>query len=161
MSSGQQILTIFAISLLSILILNVYRSNSTRSETTLYDEAVITGTGIAQSMTNEIDSKAFDEKTIAQAVTDTDSLTLPGSLGPDSGETLSTQFDDIDDYNNYSRIDSLSRLGAFKTDVKVYYIAKMSPTVKSNSPTFSKEVDIYVTNFSLRDTLKFKRIISY
>jgi hypothetical protein len=161
MNSGQQLLTIFAITLLTILAINVYRSSGSRSDTNLYDEAIITGTGIGQSMLNEVDSKAFDETTVLKSVSTPDSLTPPLSLGPDAGEVLSTEYDDIDDYNNFVRTDSLSRLGVFKTSVKVYYIAKMSPSVKSSSPTFTKEIDIYVTNFSLPDTLKFNRIISY
>ena len=161
MSSGQQILTIFAIVILTILIINVYNSQSTREGMLLSNEAIITGTGIAQSLLNESQAKAFDEKTVNQGVADTDSLTLPNSLGPDAGEIISTQFDDIDDYNNYTRSDSLGRLGLFNTKVEVYYIDKLSPGVKSYTQTFTKEIDISLTNFSFPDTIKFYQLIVY
>lgn len=161
MSSGQQLLAILAIAMLTVLIINVYNSQSSKEGMLLSNEAIITGTGIAQSLLNEIQAKAFDEKTVNQGVADTDSLTLPNSLGPDAGEIISTQFDDIDDYNNYTRSDSLGRLGLFNTKVDIYYIDKLSPGVKSYTQTFTKEIYISLTNFSLPDTIKFHQVIAY
>src|SRR3972149_7629682 len=105
MSSGQQLLTILAISLLAILMLNVYNSTGTRNSSMIYNEAIISGTGIAQSMLNEIGMKAFDQKTLTKSAALPDSLTPALSLGPESGDTTSVQFNDIDDYNNYTKAD--------------------------------------------------------
>ncbi len=161
MNSGQQILTIFAIAILTVLIINVYNSQSTKEAMLLSNEAIITSTGIAQSLLNEIQAKAFDKKTVSQGVAYTDSLILPNSLGPDAGEVVPTQFNDVDDYKNYTRSDSLERLGLFNTKVDVYYINKLSPGVKSYTQTFTKEIVVSVTNPSLPDTLKFYLVIAY
>ena len=161
MNSGQQILTIFAVAILTVLILQVYNSQSTKETMLLSNEAIITGTGIAQALLNEIEAKAFDEKTVSTGYGIADSLTLPNSLGPDTAEVLYTQYDDIDDYNNFTRSDTLGRLGLFNTKVGVYYIEKMSPGVKSSTQTFTKEIEISLTNFSLPDTIKFYQVIAY
>jgi len=161
LNSGQQILTIFALAILTVLIINVYKSQGSKEEMLFGNEAIITGTGIAQSIINEIQTKAFDEKTVSKGFSIADSLTLPNSLGPDAGEYVSTQFDDIDDYNNYTKSDSLKRLGLFNLKVKVYYINKLTPDVESYTQTFTKQIDILLTNFSLPDTLRFHQVIAY
>lgn len=161
MSSGQQLLTILAISLLAILMLNVYNSTGTRNSSMIYNEAIISGTGIAQSMLNEIGMKAFDQKTLTKSAALPDSLTPALSLGPESGETTSVQFNDIDDYNNYTKADTLPKMGIFNTKVQVFYITKLSPDVKSSVRSFTKQINVFVINFSLPDTLKFYRIIAY
>jgi len=161
LNSGQQILTIFAIAILTILIINVYKSQSLKQEMIYSNEAILTGTDLAQSLLNEIEAKAFDEKTVSQSVSIADTLTSPDSLGAETGEYTTTQFDDIDDYNNYTRSDSLGKLGLFNLWVKVYYINKLSPDVESSTQTFSKQIDILLTNFSVPDTIRFHQVISY
>jgi hypothetical protein len=82
-------------------------------------------------------------------------------MGKDGGESVSTQFDDIDDYNNHTRTDTLNRMGTFNTKVLVYYIDKSNPETKSLTRTFTKRIDVNITNFSLPDTLTFSHIIGY
>ena len=161
MNSGQMLLVLFGMIIFGMLSLNVYKSSSSREDTLRTNEAFLNATGLAQSMINEIESKAFDQNTVHKAATSADSLTSPDLLGSDAGETSATQFNDIDDYNNYITTDSLSRLGVYTVGVKVYYIQNMSPDVKSNVQTFSKQVDVSVTNFCLPDTLKLSRVITY
>ena len=157
----QQILTIASIFLLSTLILNVHSATTERITTMYSNESVITASGIAQSIIDELQTKGFDEKTIYKMVTKTDSLTQTNFLGKDAEETLSTLFDDIDDYDTYTRTDSLNRMGKFNTKVSVYYIDKNNPDTKSSIRTFTKRVDVQITNFSFPDTLKFYHIIGY
>jgi len=156
-----QILTIASIFLLSTLILNVNNATTQRLTSMYSNEAAIDASGIAQSLIDEIQTRAFDERTIYKMVTTTDSLTVVKLVGKDAGETVSTQFDDIDDYNNYTRTDSLSRMGNFNTKVLVYYIDKNNPDTQSAVRTFTKQIDVHITNFSLPDTLKFSHIIGY
>ena len=157
----QQILTIASIFLLSTLILNVHSATTERLTTMYSNESVIAASGIAQSIIDELQTKGFDEKTLIKMVTKTDSLTQADYLGKDAGETISTQFDDIDDYNTYTRTDSLNRMGRFDTKVLVYYVDKNSPDTKSSARTFTKRVDVLITNFSFPDTLKFFHLIGY
>lgn len=161
MSTGQSMLVIVGLLLFSIFMLTVYRSSTARISLTLLNEATITATGIGQSLIDEIQVKAFDEKTVGTSISTPDSLTPSGSLGKDTGETLLTHFDDVDDFHNYTRTDSLSRLGAFNSKVTVSYVQKFTPEVKTTTRTFSKRIDVFVMNQALTDTIKLYHIITY
>lgn len=161
MSTGQSMLVIIGLLLFSIFMLTVYRASNARISITLLNEATITATGIGQSLIDEIQVKAFDEKTVSASISTPDSLTPSGSLGKDTGETLLTQFDDVDDFHNYTRTDSLSRLGAFNSKVTVAYVQKFTPDVKTTTRTFSKRVDVFVMNMALTDTIKLCHIVTY
>lgn len=161
MNTGQSLMVILGILLLTIFILTVYRASTARITISLMNEATITATGLGQSLIDEIQVKAFDEKTVGASISTPDSLTPSGSLGKDTGETLLTHFDDVDDFHNYTRTDSLSRLGAFSSKVDVYYVQKFTPETKSLVRTFTKRIDVYVTNFSLTDTIKLYHVVSY
>ena len=161
MGTGQQLLTIASIMLLTLLIMNVHRATAERLTIMYSNEAIIAGTGVAQSFIDEIESKSFDQKTVSNEVEYSDSLTAPNLLGPDAGEISRALFNDVDDYNNYTETDSLPRTGNYHIKIAVHYVANMDPTVISNHATFTKKIDVYITNFSLPDTLKFSDIVAY
>ena len=161
MNSGHMFLTIAGLILLSNLILNVHKANTERMIATYTSESVIDASGLAQSIIDMIQSKAFDENTITAAVWQLDSLTAANKLGPESGEYKHTDFDDIDDYNNYSTRVSLDRMGDFDIDVKVFYVSISNPQIKSSIITYSKKIELSIINYSLLDTLKYHHIVSY
>ena len=161
MNSGHMLLTIAGVILLSNLILNVHKANTNRMLTNYTSESVIDASGLAQSIIDMIQSKAFDENTIDAAVWQLDSLTAAINLGPESGENKHTDFDDIDDYNNYSTTVSLDRMGDFDINVNVFYVSTLNPQIKSSTPTYSKKIELSIINYSLLDTLKYHHIISY
>ena len=154
-------LTIAGVILLSNLILNVHKANTNRMLANYTSESVIDASGLAQSIIDMIQSKAFDENTVSKAVWYPDSLTTAIKLGPESGEYMHTDFDDIDDYNNYSTTISLERMGDFDINVKVFYVSIPNPQVKSSIPTYSKKIELSIINYSLLDTLQYHHIISY
>ncbi len=109
------IMTIFAVVLFGTLVLsdNTLITNSTR--VTAEYEVTATCYALAQSIIDEAKTKAFDQNTVGVEISDTSSLSTV--LGSDVGESityndtltssgyLSTQrFNDVDDYNNYTRI---------------------------------------------------------
>lgn len=159
MSATQTLLTIGGILLLTFLILSYYRSSGTQTEISINNEAIITGTGIAQSLFDEIQGKAFDENTTTASVSDPNDLS--SSPGKDPGESLRSSFDDVDDYSAYATNDTLNKLGVFHSDIDVHYVSASDPDVNSYTRTFAKRVDITVTNNYLTDTLKFSQVISY
>ncbi len=161
MNSGHQILTIACIVLFSFLVLNFYSSNTQKILQMHSSKSTIVANGLAQSIIEEIQTKAFDEKTIHSPVWNTNSLTLSGSLGKDSGENLNTQFDDVDDYKGYSTSINVDKVGAFALNVNVYYVQPMNPDLLSGTPTYSKLIRVNVSNESLPDTLRFQQVISY
>lgn len=161
MNSGHQLITIAGIFLLSFLFLAVNKNNSDRASALYKSGSVIDANGVAQSIIDEIQCKAFDENTIDKCVWSSDSLTSVKSLGPEYGETVHTLFDDVDDYNNYSTVINVGEYGDFNVHTSINYIINMQPNMSSNVPTYSKKIEVAVTNFSIPDTLKYFHIISY
>ena len=161
MNSGHMLLAIAGVILLSNLILNVHKANTERMIATYTSESVIDASGLAQSIIDMIQSKAFDENTIKAAVWQLDSLTAANKLGPESGEYKHTEFDDIDDYNNYTATVSLDRMGDFDINVNVFYVNPLNPQIKSSTATYSKRIELSIINYSLLDTLKYHHIVSY
>lgn len=161
MNSGQMMLVILGAVILALLSLNVYKSSDIKKNSLTNNQSIIAGTGLAQAMMNEIKSRAFDQNTINAPVNSVASLTPPLLLGPDLGELIPTQFNDVDDFNNYTTSDTLNLFGIFNISVHVYYINTFSPGIKSLTQTFSKQVDISVTNSNIPFPLKFSQVISY
>ncbi len=161
MSTGQTLLVTIGLVLFTIFVLTVYRTTTSRFAFAIANEALITGSALAQSLIEEITQKSFDEKTVNQVINTVDSLTLPSQLGPDVGETNVTLFDDVDDYKNYIKTDSLQRLGQFISRVIVYYVQSTNTEILSSNRTFFKKIDILVTNSFIKDTIKMFRVIAY
>ncbi len=156
----QTFLVIGALMLLSTFTVNFYRTNLDQTSFSYRNEATVTGSGIGQSLIEEISNKAFDETTVLAPVRSADSLTSAFSLGRDGSETTSNTFDDVDDYNTYVRAMPTARLGDFNVKVSVYYV-NQSDFTSSLSQTFSKQVDVCVFNSYMNDTLRISSIISY
>ena len=88
-------------------------------------------------------------------------LTSVYDMGCDSGEVVCTDFDDIDDYDNYTLTDTANVMGTFELSVLVNYAEETTPYDTTNTKTFMKRVDISITNESLPTTLTFNKLISY
>ncbi len=161
MSGAQHLLAIAAILLLTTLILNVHRSTGEKILITYTNESVITGTGVAQSLMDEITIKAFDENTVFHPVFDADSLTAVNSLGADLNEYLRTDFDDVDDYQNFQDTVTTDRMGEFNVKVLVAYVNPNDLESLSSVRTFTKRIKVMVTNFNLPDTIRLSHIVGY
>jgi hypothetical protein len=167
MGTGQVMMTIFAMVLLSFLILRVNNS-FLQTNTTLYTTKFdVLAFSLAQSMIQEIESENFDEATVTAIVSNTTSLSA--TLGPESGETFAT-FDDIDDFNNYTR--SVTKLPSAVFNIKclVNYVTSAAPDVATSTKTWNKRITIYVTspsmmisaaNVTKADTVRLSQVFSY
>lgn len=161
MSSTQQFLVIGGLVLLSLLALNFYRASDIQYDMKYENESIVTATSIAQSIFEEISTKAFDEVTVSWKTDSPDSLTLAASLGPDSAETNRNLFDDIDDFNGYYMVDSSMSLGNFNVSVIVKYVNSSNPDAQSSSRTFTKRASIFISNSYLKNQLQFQYAYSY
>jgi len=161
MGSIQMFLVIGGLALLSVLMLIYFSTSGGQYDTKISNEAVITATGVGQSLIEEIASKAFDEKTLLNVMSKTDSLTPAASLGYESGETNRSLFDDIDDFDEYTSADTLGGLGIFNYSIKIHYAEKLNPDMLSLSKTFTKRADIDVANSYMNDTLKLTYVYTY
>lgn len=158
---SQQLLAIGSIFLVTMLALNFFTSNINQLESSISNEAFISATGIAQGMIDNILTRAFDEKTVSGSVSATSALTSSGNLGPDASENNVYKFDDIDDFKNYSTIDSSTRLSNYNISVDVNYVVNLNPENNSLSATFAKRIDVSIWGLYLSDTLTLSHITTY
>ena len=178
MSTGQTIITMGALILLSSMLINFY-SNLAQNGTTLsISEAGISQISLSSSYFERAQELSFDEATRDSflSVADSSKLTAPASLGsetvrpwPDDSVTEVqnnvTTYDDFDDFNNNEINDTTlaSSLGTFHTSFKVYYVKPESINVRVNYRTFTKRLDmkIWRTYPPGTDTLRSSKIYGY
>ena len=171
MTNLQMFLALGAMILLTILILNVNR-NTSAVEDTMYDSNFgITGTSIASSIIEDASKLRFDkvsavydpaDSTYTHIYVATD-FTPADSLGIDSGEDITNpkSFNDFDDYNNYSTVDSTMPSAIFNISSRVYYVDDTALDDSSTNLTFHKKITVRVWSRSMSDTMVISSIYSY
>ena len=168
MGTGQTMITMAAMSLLSLVILNVNR-NALYSTTTMAESKYnILAISLGTALIEEAFSKSFDQSTTDEnLVEDVTELTL--NLGPGSSEISRSDFNDFDDYNNFidsTSSDSTLISADFVIQSKVYYVDpnysnKLTPV---NYRTWHKKIDVFVSSPFInegRDTVKLSKIFSH
>lgn len=157
---GQVILVLGAFTLLIFLTMTVNQAISSRIDDTYQSQAIIAATTLAQSMINEASQKAFDDSVLTRTVDTVSNLTPVFSLGKDAGETYAT-FDDIDDFKNYVRTDTIVN-GIFSTSVDVVYVLPSALEATSVVRTFYKKIMVTVSARELKNIpIKLTSIVSY
>lgn len=170
MNTGQSILTIGAMLLLSVLVLRMNNTLFYSGNVVSTSKLGIIAISLAQSRLEEIKSKAFDENTVSSALSATSGLTTAAKLGPESGEVYPV-YDDIDDFNGFTRVDTVqinpnlaksgSNVEYFNESCSVVYVASNTPEVTSASQTWNKKITVFVTHKLMSDTIKVSTIFSY
>ena len=187
MGTGQTMLTILAMVMMSRLILVVNENNSNMGEAVKMSEYRITATSLGTSYLEDASGKDFDEKTLPPNDPPTvtaSSCTIPSLLGVESGEVY-PNYDDFDDFNGLDRLDTLRDLSGkiitaiYHVRVKVQYVKVVGSTivVETLAPTYTKRMTVTITspqvlkdNFSyalntttpnVQDTLTFTTLFSY
>ncbi len=153
------LLTIGGIILLSTFVLYASGLMSDNVKISSDNEYVITAIGLGQSLIEEAKLKAYDEATVAGAVTTASQLSAPNILGSDSGESIQNpdtamangsasfaKFDDIDDYNNYIRIVNTPRAENYRISSTINYASETFPDSSKSTQTFCKRMTVTVTS---------------
>jgi hypothetical protein len=157
--SGNMMLTIGVIVLLTLFTLSANKIILQNKISSSESEYIITAIGLAQSVINEAKTKSFDEKVASGSVTSASQLTPSASLGKETGESpvqpdvsssstfqSYSKFDDIDDYNGYTRSVSTPRAGGYTVNVAVSYVSETDPETSSSSQTYCKKMTVTVTS---------------
>jgi len=181
MNTGQMMLTICAMFLLSMTILTVSRGTLSTNSTMVDSRYDILAVAVATSIIEDATGLAFDNNTASAAITSLNSLTAVASLGKETGEAASNPagFNDFDDYNVYkdttnAKKDTITVQGQtgkriiFKTVCKVDYVSANNPSATSASRTWHKRLRLFVYNPEIRDpitrktdTVKISTVFSY
>ena len=165
MNTGQSLLSIGALLLLSITVLRV-NNKILSTDTVLQDSKFgILATSLATSIIEKATKKAFDANTSEDPVTSVSALT-DYPLGPGSWEDPPDSCNDFDDFNGYK--DTIRNLPSaeFYIECDVYYVNPNNLDGYSSSRTWHKKLDVTVTspnmgNNNQRDSIKLSTIYSY
>ncbi len=159
MGTGQTLLTIMAMLMLSRLILSVNTNTAQNGASIEMAAYRITGSSLGFSIIEEASGLAFDQASVASNITSTSQLST--TLGPESGEVY-PNYNDFDDFNGLVKIDTVANSAVFKTTVVVQYVTVSgSNIVVSSTPTYSKQITVKVSSPSMSDTLIFQDVMSY
>lgn len=160
MNTGQMLITVAALALLSVVILRVNNGYLSTNSIMYESKFGVLAVSLATSMLEEASGKAFDEATVQNPTNDLSDLTSYGSFGKDSYEAYPA-FDDFDDYDGYSRIDSTLPSARFNIDCSVYYINPTDPNGSTSSKTWHKKLTVKVSSPSMEDTVQMSTVFSY
>ncbi len=164
MNTSQMLITLGALVLLSLVILRVNRSFLTTDSVLLDSKIGVLAVSIATSVLEEANGKAFDENTDTTSIDDVNLLSA--TLGPEAGETY-PNFDDFDDYNGLTKIDSTNPIATFTVNCEVSYVQPSNLDANATNKTWHKKLTVYVTSPSMlghddkQDTLKMSTVYSY
>ena len=166
MNTGQLLISMAAMMLLSLVIVNVNRNSLTNTNNMDETKYKILATSLANTIIEEAFSKAFDEQTANGLLVNSESQ-LSLNLGKDSGELNRKDFDDYDDYNNYSentKSDSTIISADFTFNCKVFYVDPFVSLDSVSNRTYHKRIEVCVTSPFLnegQDTVKLSKINSH
>jgi len=153
-------LTIAAMFLLSTLILRSNRIFLATSSVMFDTKFAVLGTSIATSIIEDASNKAFDQSSDTASVYNLNELTSSGLLGPEAGEVYEF-FNDIDDYNGYSGVDTSMPSAKFNIDCSVYYVTSSNLNSASSSETWNKKITVSISSESMADTIRMSSVFSY
>ncbi len=165
MTNIQMILALGAMILLTILITNTNK-NSLNVEDVMYDSNFgITATSIASSIIEDASKKRFDSIFYVDSSTvyDPNYFTSAADLGIDSGEDLTDArtFNDFDDYDNYTTVDSSMPSAVFTIFCTVVYVNDNALDDSVSNQTYHKKINVKVWSKSMSDTMVMSSIYSY
>jgi len=167
MNTGQTMLAMGAMMLLSFLVLRFNTIHLTSAQASYNSKFGIVATSLANSLIEEAKDKAFDEVALDTTKTITSANDFSTTLGKDGVEAY-PDFDDFDDYNNLYHLDTLSlknpqtgKPTGFEIRSKIEYVSDANPDVKSGIKTYHKKILVSVFSSAMMDTVKLTTIFSY
>lgn len=166
MNSGHSMMAVGAMLLLSVTILGLNGKFLNTSNVLYNTKFGVLAVSLGTSIIEEANGKAFDLAVSGDAITQLSQLTSPTGLGPASGEVY-PNFNDFDDFNNFTKTVTNMPSAVFTLRCKVYYVSESDPSVISSVRTWHKRIDVFVTSPSMlnadnqMDTVKLSSVYSY
>ncbi len=157
MSTGQMMITLGAMFLLSLVVLRVTNGFLNTNSVLMESKFGVLGVSLATSVIEEAMGMAFDENTADSGTAYV--LSDLSAIGNDS--ELNSDFDDFDDFDNYSETISNMPSAKFNVFCRVGYINPNTPEVYSASKTWHKKLTVQITTPSSNDTIEMSTVYSY
>jgi hypothetical protein len=151
MNTGQTLLTIGALMLLSISVMSTNRNSLQHGAIINQTEISLYAISLAQAKIEEASGKAFDtyssSDTMDMGAAITSLSQLSTTLGPEAGETY-PNFDDFDDYNYFSGNNpykfNVPGVDSFRIQTTVFYVDTANPAVAVGTRTWHKRMIVKV-----------------
>ncbi len=150
--STQSMLTIGAMVLLTLTSMRFNSSALSNLTAEIENKVYLTAFSLADDLIEEIKQKAYDEQTVEFRSINPAELTAPAGIGPDSAEVW-PNFDDIDDYDGFSKNINLPHVENYHVTSTVTYVQAADPDQVSGTQTFFKKVEVEVSSPYLRDPI--------
>jgi hypothetical protein len=152
MSGFQSTITLGAVVIFGLITLFFNTALLENSTSELENKVVLTAFALADDLIEEMKSKSFDETTGQFPTSNPASLTPAGSLGPEAGEVYGS-FNDIDDYNGFTKIVSAPHAEDYEVTCEVVYVQENYPDIQSSSQTFYKKATVWVSSPYMRNQI--------
>jgi hypothetical protein len=174
MGSGQMIITMGALALLSLAVLNVNNTLNQSDISLSQNRYRLEALSLLTSYIEQASQEFFDEaSTDTSSAKNLSSFTLSGNLGFELNDN--NIIDDFDDYHNYTRLDTGRSGVIFRGNFKVDYVTQSGTAIaKSTDRQYHKRMTIYITDGytppllyrytngnKIRDTLRISFVQSY
>ena len=161
MNTGQLMLIVGAMALLSTGILMMNNSFTNSGQVVLKAKLGINAVSLAASVIQEACGQQFDRASNDSGITTLAQLTPVNQLGMDIGESYPDSVDDFDDYNGVKFVRSIDKSGVYTVWCKVTYVDPANPDVASSTPTWHKKLSVFVSAPEMTDTVRADYIYSY
>jgi hypothetical protein len=158
-NSIQSMLSLGALMIFALISLRFDSAVLQNVEVEVENKVYLTAFSLADDLLEEIKQKAFDNNTVVFKSITPSALTPAASLGKESGEVW-PNFNDIDDYNNYSKPVSLPHAEKYKVTSLINYVQANNQDLVCTTQTYFKRVEIYVDSPYLRHQLKLAYIFT-
>jgi hypothetical protein len=165
MNTGQTILAVGAMILLSTIVLRVNSTFLSSDEVLDQSKYIFLATSIATSIIQEAKNLRYDDVTTDSTIGE---ITNPIAFTPkefpvDAGECKDSiqTYDDFDDYDGYAYTDSSMPSAIFRVSCRVEYVDEKNPTVAATHQTFNKRITVTVSSKFMSDVIQLSSIFSY
>lgn len=158
MNTGQMLLSLGALILLSSMIFRFNRAVMTSDEVMYNSKFNVLASSLCTSLIEEARGKAFDQETDSNAVNNVNLLS--STLGPDFGEKYE-DFNDFDDFNGFVKVDSTMPSAVFYVTSKVNYVEANNLLNIVTKKTWHKMITVTVMSSSMKDPVQMSSTFSY
>ena len=161
MGRAEMILLIAAIAILgrySLTVNDALAGNETR---VLQSEFALNAVSIAEQIFQQAWLRSYDENTVSgPAINIPGDFTVHEHMGPDGSETY-PDFDDIDDYDGLSIVDTAGNGMTYKLTVTVGYIDASDKDAIITTRSDLKRMDVTVASDYLMNSITLTRLFPY
>lgn len=158
---SQTLFAVLALAMAILLSLSVARSRISSEQTSTSQQATVYGTDAGLELLDDIRSRPFDAATAGAAPGDP--LVPRTSLTPEPFATGTAYGSaaDIDDFHGMPPHPmTVGGLGV-QTTAEVRYVQEDTLTTASATPTYAKEVTVFVWSEAFPDTLRLTQVVTY